>query len=155
MALVPTKRPGVGSEATAPFPKQLASGGQPVAFGDGKVAVRADSPMTYSIADHPPADPLDDGKSYLRLIDSMGNSLSVVNDARQSFDKETEVWGDKEAKLLYRGSEDGFKIPNFDKKCLNISPSFLLIKSKEHQQIFGWYSNISWQRDSGWKTYDG
>lgn len=57
--------------------------------------------MTYSIVDHPPADPLDDGKSYLRLIDSMGNSLSVVNDARQSFDKETEVWGDKEAKLLY------------------------------------------------------
>ena len=57
--------------------------------------------MTYSIADHPPADPLADGKSYLRLIDSMGDSLSVINDARQSFDKETEVWGEKEAKLLY------------------------------------------------------
>jgi hypothetical protein len=29
-------------------------------------------------------DPLGDGKSSLRLLDSMGNSLSVVNDARQS-----------------------------------------------------------------------
>jgi hypothetical protein len=29
-------------------------------------------------------DPLGDGKSALRLLDSMGNSLSVVNDARQS-----------------------------------------------------------------------
>ena len=30
-------------------------------------------------------DPLGDGKSSLRLLDSMGNSLSVVNDARQRF----------------------------------------------------------------------
>jgi thymidylate synthase (FAD) len=56
--------------------------------------------MTYSIADHPPMDPLADGKSYLRLIDSMGNSLSVINDARQSFDDETTEWAEKEDKLL-------------------------------------------------------
>lgn len=56
--------------------------------------------MTYSIADHPSVDPLADSKSYLRLIDSMGNSLSVINDARQSFDDETTEWTDKEDKLL-------------------------------------------------------
>lgn len=44
--------------------------------------------------------PLDDGQSYLALVDSMGNSLSVVNDARQSFDKESTEWADQDGKLL-------------------------------------------------------
>ena len=46
------------------------------------------------------ADPLGDGKSSLQLIDSMGNSLSVVNDARQSFDSESTKWSDRDDKLL-------------------------------------------------------
>jgi len=46
------------------------------------------------------ADPLGDGKSSLQLIDSMGNSLSVVNDARQSFDSESAEWSDRDDKLL-------------------------------------------------------
>lgn len=49
---------------------------------------------------NPATDPLSDGKSSLRLIDSMGDSLSVVNDARQSFDSESIEWSDKDGKLL-------------------------------------------------------
>ena len=45
-------------------------------------------------------DPLGDGKSSLRLLDSMGNSLSVVNDARQSFDAESTEWSEADGKLL-------------------------------------------------------
>jgi len=45
-------------------------------------------------------DPLNDGKSRLALIDSMGNSLSIVNDARQSFDGKSEQWTEKDGKLL-------------------------------------------------------
>lgn len=45
-------------------------------------------------------DPLGDGKSLVALIDSMGNSLSVVNDARQSFDNRKEQWEAKDEKLL-------------------------------------------------------
>ena len=45
-------------------------------------------------------DPLGDGKSALRLLDSMGNSLSVVNDARQSFAAESTEWTDRDGKLL-------------------------------------------------------
>ena len=45
-------------------------------------------------------DPLGDGKSSLRLLDSMGNSLSVVNDARQSFAAESTEWTDRDGKLL-------------------------------------------------------
>jgi thymidylate synthase (FAD) len=45
-------------------------------------------------------DPLGDGISHLELVDSMGNSLSVVNDARQSFDNKSEEWNDKDGKLL-------------------------------------------------------
>lgn len=40
------------------------------------------------------------GESLVMLIDSMGDSLSVVNDARQSFDKRKEQWDDKDEKLL-------------------------------------------------------
>ena len=45
-------------------------------------------------------DPLGDGKSSLQLLDSMGNSLSVVNDARQSFDTESTEWSEADGKLL-------------------------------------------------------
>ena len=45
-------------------------------------------------------DPLGDGKSSLRLLDSMGNSLSVVNDARQSFDAKSAEWTERDGKLL-------------------------------------------------------
>ena len=45
-------------------------------------------------------DPLGDGKSSLRLLDSMGNSLSVVNDARQSFASESAEWTERDGKLL-------------------------------------------------------
>ena len=45
-------------------------------------------------------DPLGDGKSSLRLLDSMGNSLSVVNDARQSFDAESAEWTERDGRLL-------------------------------------------------------
>jgi thymidylate synthase (FAD) len=44
--------------------------------------------------------PLNDGISHLELIDSMGNSLSVVNDARQSFASRSTEWTDKDGKLL-------------------------------------------------------
>jgi len=45
-------------------------------------------------------DPLGDGKSSLHLLDSMGNSLSVVNDARQSFAAESAEWTERDGKLL-------------------------------------------------------
>ena len=48
----------------------------------------------------PSIDPLDDGESLVMLIDSMGNSLSVVNDARQSFDNRKEQWEEKDDKLI-------------------------------------------------------
>jgi hypothetical protein len=43
----------------------------------------------------PSIDPLDDGKSLVMLLDSMGDSLSVVNDARQGFDNRKEQWDEK------------------------------------------------------------
>jgi hypothetical protein len=39
----------------------------------------------------------------------------------------------KQAKLIYKRSRDGFNGVKFDKKCENMFPSFVLIKSKEHQ----------------------
>lgn len=52
------------------------------------------------MTDFPSIDPLQDGKSLVKLIDSMGNSLSIVNDARQSFDVRSEEWTPRDEKLL-------------------------------------------------------
>ena len=45
-------------------------------------------------------DPLKDGKSRIELIDSMGNDLSIVNDARASFDKTSKQLNEKDIKLI-------------------------------------------------------
>lgn len=45
-------------------------------------------------------DPLKDGKSRIELIDSMGNDLSIVNDARASFEKTSEQLNEKDIKLI-------------------------------------------------------
>jgi thymidylate synthase (FAD) len=45
-------------------------------------------------------DPLQDGISKLELIDSMGDDLSVVNDARASFDKISTEWSQADRGLL-------------------------------------------------------
>ena len=45
-------------------------------------------------------DPLDDGKSRIELIGSMGNDLSIVNDARASFEKVSLELSEKDIKLV-------------------------------------------------------
>lgn len=45
-------------------------------------------------------DPLGDGKSRIELIDSMGNDLSIVNDARASFEKASHELNEKDIKLI-------------------------------------------------------
>ncbi|HEY9767412.1 MAG TPA: FAD-dependent thymidylate synthase [Coleofasciculaceae cyanobacterium] len=45
-------------------------------------------------------DPLNDGKSRIELIDSMGNDLSIVNDARASFEKSSVNLSDRDIKLI-------------------------------------------------------
>lgn len=45
-------------------------------------------------------DPLNDNISRVTLVDHMGSSLSIINDARQSFENSTDSWSSKEEKLL-------------------------------------------------------
>lgn len=45
-------------------------------------------------------DPLGDGISSLRLLDYMGSSIDIVNDARQSFDAESDDFTARDQKLL-------------------------------------------------------
>lgn len=45
-------------------------------------------------------DPLGDGKSAIALINHMGTDLDVVNDARASFDKHSEVFAEKDKRLI-------------------------------------------------------
>ena len=46
-------------------------------------------------------DPLNDGRSRIELIDSMGNDLSIVNDARASFEKSSTQLSDRDIKLIH------------------------------------------------------
>lgn len=46
-------------------------------------------------------DPLGDGKSRIQLIDYMGSDLSVVNDARASFEKESTELTERDIKLIH------------------------------------------------------
>jgi thymidylate synthase (FAD) len=39
-------------------------------------------------------------KGYVRLVDTLGNDLSIVNAARVSYDKESEEYSDKDVKLI-------------------------------------------------------
>lgn len=43
---------------------------------------------------------LDDEIGFIELIDHMGSDLSVVNDARVSFAKESKALNDKDARLI-------------------------------------------------------
>jgi thymidylate synthase (FAD) len=45
-------------------------------------------------------DPLNDGKSCIELVSSMGSDLDVVNDARASFEKASTELTDKDSKLI-------------------------------------------------------
>jgi thymidylate synthase (FAD) len=55
--------------------------------------------MTLIIKDFPdPIKVLDEG--YVRLVDTLGDDISIVNAARVSYDKEVEEFGERDAKLL-------------------------------------------------------
>lgn len=56
-------------------------------------------------------DPLNDGKSHLQLIDWMGGDLGVVNDARQSYNRESPTFEERDRKLLNWLLEDEHTSP--------------------------------------------
>jgi thymidylate synthase (FAD) len=58
------------------------------------------SPSPPLVFDRPALEPLGDGISRVVLLDSMGSSLSVVNDARQSFEAHSVEWTDRDQKLI-------------------------------------------------------
>jgi thymidylate synthase (FAD) len=66
--------------------------------------------MTLIIKDFPdPIKVLDEG--YVRLVDSLGDDISIVNAARVSYDKEVEEFSDRDAKLLRFLIKEGHTSP--------------------------------------------
>jgi len=59
-------------------------------------------------------------------------------------------------KLLYNGSKDGFRDEHFHAKCDNETPTITFIKSQGYDQIFGGYTEQTWDEVSGdgWKKDD-
>ena len=54
-------------------------------------------------------------------------------------------------KLMFRGSKHGFEAKTFHSRVDNQGPHVILIKSKEHNQIFGAWTDISQTSSGGWK----
>jgi len=50
---------------------------------------------------------------------------------------------DKKLELIFRGSKDEFKAAPFHQKVDNQGPHVVLLLSKEHNQMFGAYTDIS------------
>lgn len=92
-------------------------------------------------------DPLKDGKSRIELIDSMGNDLSIVNDARASFEKTSSALNEQDIKLIkylithhhtspFRGVVFKFKV----KAPLFVARQWFkhLIASNHNDEQLGW-----------------
>ena len=71
---------------------------------------------------------------------------SIINE--QQYDSYLREWlgNDSQWKLLYRASENEYSAKSFHNHCDNISPTFILIKSKGGW-IFGGYTTQSWVGD--------
>lgn len=50
----------------------------------------------------------------------------------------------KEFRLLYRASRDGFNHSDFHDRCDDKGPTITIIKSLKHYQTFGGYTDIAW-----------
>ena len=61
---------------------------------------KANTLMKHNAKDLQKIYPLGDGKGYVELLEVMGSDLEIVNDARVSYDKSSDGWTDKDAKLL-------------------------------------------------------
>ena len=62
----------------------------------------------------------------------------------------------KKLELIYRGSRDEFKAAPFHQKVDNQGTHVVLLKSKEHNQIFGAWTDISMTSSNGqWKAGNG
>ena len=60
----------------------------------------------------------------------------------------------KSAKRIFRASEYNFKVADFHKKCDNIGPTILLIKSKTNK-YFGAYCASAWNSGGNWIAAEG
>jgi hypothetical protein len=47
--------------------------------------------------------------------------------------------------LLYRATEDGFAAADFHRKCDNKGATLTIIKSKDHPNVFGGFTAVSWE----------
>ena len=58
-------------------------------------------------------------------------------------------------KLLYRGTLDGFKLTDFQRKFYNTGSikTVLILKSKDLNRIFGGYTDVEWKWASGSSLY--
>ena len=82
-------------------------------------------------------DPLSDGISSLRLLDYMGSSIDIVNDARQSFDAQAQVHlsGPKASQLLGQAQAH----LSFSRRCLQVASEGSAICRKTMVEACDWW----------------
>ena len=58
---------------------------------------------------------------------------------------------DKEFKLIYRATRDGFLVPDFHARCDHKPRTLTIVKSTENF-VFGAYTAVAWDTTSGWQS---
>ena len=61
--------------------------------------------------------------------------------------------------MIYRGTNNGFKGEDFHRKCDNQGKTFGILKTEAKKggqvKISGWYTDIQWTSDEGYKSGSG
>jgi hypothetical protein len=77
---------------------------------------------------------------------------NILVNLEREFIKLCEFKCNQEFKLLYRGSLHGFRASAFHAKCDNISKTVTVIRAASSGNIFGGYTEATWDRSNTFKS---
>ncbi|KAK8810569.1 hypothetical protein WA158_007144 [Blastocystis sp. Blastoise] len=92
---------------------------------------------------------------FLTMKPQFSDSL-IIRDKKMDCQLQKWLGRDKKWKLLFRASEHYYLASKFHQYCDNKGETVTLIKHighDDHINIFGGYTDQSWESDSGWKPY--
>ena len=82
-------------------------------------------------------------------VSEIFNNSTIIQNETEDFEYFLNLFRSfKEFRLIYRGSESGFRAQNFHEQCDNKGPTITLIKD-ENNFIFGGYTSQNWKSFGG------
>ena len=83
-------------------------------------------------------------QKFMKLIPDKVSLSKFINQS---------IFGGKQSeekfKKIYQGSKHGYNAKDFHRECDGKFPTVTIILSREHQRIFGGYTDIPWRSSGG------